>query len=146
MADRIFAGVLLLVALGYAFIAFTVIEAPFQYDPVGPEGWPRLLGVAAILCTTYIVLRPDIASMNVAPRTLVRLAILMVLLFGYAAAFQPLGFVFSTWIFCSILAAILGAAPVRAVVFGAASGILGYFICTVLLDLNLPAGVLKPWL
>jgi putative tricarboxylic transport membrane protein len=146
MADRIFAGVLLLIALGYTFIAFTVIKAPFQYDPVGPEGWPRLLGLVAILCTGYIVVRPDIASMNITPRTLARLVILVVLLFAYAAAFQPLGFIFSTWIFCSVLGAILGATPVRAVVFGAASGILGYIICTVLLDLNLPAGILKPWL
>jgi putative tricarboxylic transport membrane protein len=146
MADRIFAGVLLLIALGYTFIAFTVIKAPFQYDPVGPEGWPRLLGLVAILCTGYIVVRPDIASMNITPKTLMRLVILVVLLFAYAAAFQPLGFVFSTWIFCSVLGAILGATPVRAVVFGAASGILGYIICTVLLDLNLPAGILKPWL
>lgn len=146
MADRIFAGVLLLIALGYTFIAFTVIKAPFQYDPVGPEGWPRLLGLVAILCTGYTVVRPDIASMNITPRTLARLVILVVLLFAYAAAFQPLGFIFSTWIFCSVLGAILGATPVRAVVFGAASGILGYIICTVLLDLNLPAGILKPWL
>lgn len=146
MADRIFAGVLLLIALGYTFIAFTVIKAPFQYDPIGPEGWPRLLGVVAILCSGYIVVRPDIASMNITAKTLGRLAVLVVLLFAYAAAFQPLGFIFSTWIFCSVLGAILGATPVRAVVFGAASGILGYLLCTVLLDLNLPAGILKPWL
>jgi putative tricarboxylic transport membrane protein len=146
MADRIFAGVLLLVALGYTYIAFTVIKAPFQYDPIGPEGWPRLLGVMAILCTGYIVIRPDIASMNLSLPTLGRLAILVVLLFAYAAAFQPLGFVLSTLVFCAILAVILGATPVKAVVFGVASGVLGYFICTVLLDLNLPAGILKPWL
>ena len=146
MADRIFAGVLLLVALGYTFIAFTVIKAPFQYDPVGPEGWPRLLGIVAILCTGFIVLRPDVASLNLNRATLVRLSVLVALLFAYAAAYQPLGFIFSTWIFCSVLAVILGAAPVRAVVFGAASGILGYIICTVLLDLNLPAGILKTWL
>lgn len=146
MADRIFAGVLLLVALGYTVIAFTVIKAPFQYDPVGPEGWPRLLGIIAILCTGYLVVRPDIARLDVTPATLGRLAITVVLLFVYAAAFQPLGFVLSTWTFCTALAVILGAAPARALGFGAASGILGYVVCTMLLDLNLPAGILKPWL
>ena len=39
MADRIFAGLLLLVTLAYGFIAFTIIKAPFQYDPLGPESW-----------------------------------------------------------------------------------------------------------
>lgn len=146
MADRIFAGVLLLVALGYTFIAFTVIRAPIQYDPVGPEGWPRLLGLFAILCTGYLVIRPDIGGFGTSRATLVRLAILIVLLFAYAAAFQPLGFVLSTWAFCTALAMILGATFARALVFGAASGILGYLVCTVLLDLNLPAGILKPWL
>lgn len=146
MADRIFAGLLLLVALGYTFIAFTVIKAPFQYDPIGPEGWPRLLGIVAILCTGYLVVRPDIARFDVTPATLGRLAITVVLLFVYAAAFQPLGFVLSSWAFCTALAVILGAAPARALGFGAASGILGYLVCTVLLDLNLPAGILKPWL
>ena len=146
MADRIFAGVLLLVALGYSYIAFTVIKAPFQYDPIGPEGWPRLLGIVAILCTGYLVVRPDIARFDVTRATLARLGILIVLLFAYAATFQPLGFVLSTWAFCTVLAAILGATPVRALVFGAASGILGYLLCTVLLDLNLPAGILQPWL
>ncbi len=146
MADRIFAGVLLLIALGYSFIAFTVIKAPFQYDPIGPEGWPRLLGIVAILCTGYIVARPDIARFDVTRSTLGRLVIAVALLFVYAAAFQPLGFVLSTWAFCTALAVILGAAPARALAFGAASGILGYGICTGLLDLNLPAGILKPWL
>lgn len=146
MADRIFAGVLLLVALGYTFIAFTVIRAPFQYDPIGPEGWPRLLGLVAILCTGYLVVRPDIARFDVTRATLGRLAFTVALLFIYAVAFQPLGFMLSTWVFCSALAVMLGAAPVRALVFGAASGILGYVVCTVLLDLNLPAGILKPWL
>ena len=146
MADRIFAGVLLLIALGYTFIAFTVIKAPFQYDPIGPEGWPRLLGIVAILCTGYLVLRPDIARFGVTAGTLGRLTITVVLLFAYAAAFQPLGFVLATWVFCTVLAIILGAVPLRALVFGAASGILGYVLCTVLLDLNLPAGILKPWL
>lgn len=146
MADRIFAGVLLLVALGYTFIAFTGIKAPFQYDPIGPEGWPRLLGIVAILCTGFIVARPDVASMNVTAATLLRLTVLVALLFAYAAAFQPLGFILSTWAFCTVLAVILGGAPARAVAFGAAAGILGYVVCTVLLDLNLPAGILKPWL
>ncbi|WP_439528607.1 tripartite tricarboxylate transporter TctB family protein [Pannonibacter sp.] len=146
MADRIFAGVLLLVALGYTYIAFTVIKAPFQYDPVGPEGWPRLLGLVAIICAGFIVIRPEIPNLNLTRATLLRLAVLVALLFGYAAAYEPVGFILSTWAFCTVLSLFLGATPSRAVVFGAASGILGYAMCTVLLNLNLPAGILKPWL
>ena len=146
MADRIFGGLLLLAALGYTYIAFTVIKAPFQYDPIGPEGWPRLLGIAAILCCGFIVLRPEINSLDLTRNTIGRLAILVALLFLYAGTFQPLGFIISTWAFCTVLAWILGAAPARSVLFGAAAGIAGYLVCTVLLDLNLPAGILKTWL
>lgn len=146
MADRIFAGVLLLVALGYTYIAFTVIKAPFQYDPVGPEGWPRLLGIVAIICAGLIVARPEIPKLNLTRATLVRLAVLVALLFAYAAVYEPVGFPLSTWAFCSALSLFLGATRGKALVFGAASGILGYAICTMLLDLNLPAGILKPWL
>lgn len=146
MADRIFAGVLLLVSLIYTWIAFTAIRAPFQYDPLGPESWPRLLGIVAILCTAAIVARPDVESMGVNRTTAMRIVILVGLLMAYAAAFQPLGFILSTWAFCTVLGAILGATPVRALGFGAAAGIVGYFVCTVLLDLNLPAGILQPLL
>ncbi|CUX83049.1 MAG: TTT-type tricarboxylic acid uptake system permease component TctB [Roseibaca calidilacus] len=146
MADRIFAGLLLLVALGYSVIAFTAIKAPFQYDPVGPEGWPQILGIVAILCTAFIMLRPDIMHFDANAKTLRRIAVLLVLLFAYAAAFQPVGFILATWLFCTTLSIILGARPVRAVGYGAATGIIGYFVCTGLLDLNLPAGILQPWL
>ncbi len=146
MADRIFAGVLLLVALGYSFIAFTAIRAPFQYDPIGPEGWPRLLGIVAILCAGFIMVRPDIERFDANAKTLGRIAILVALLFAYAVAFQPLGFILSTWAFCTVLAVILGASPIRALGFGAAAGIIGYFVCTGLLDLKLPAGILQTWL
>lgn len=146
MADRIFAGVLLLLALGYTIIAFVAIKAPFQYDPVGPEGWPRLLGVTALVCAGYLVLHPTVASLEVTRSTAGRLALVVVLLLAYAAAFEPLGFIVSTWLFCAVLAAILGASPARAFAFGAASGVLGYLVFTFLLGLNLPSGLLKPWL
>ncbi|MEN3794882.1 tripartite tricarboxylate transporter TctB family protein, partial [Fulvimarina sp. MAC3] len=59
MADRIFAGALFLVALAYTYIAFFILQAPFQYDPLGPESWPQILGVVALLCLAYVFIRPD---------------------------------------------------------------------------------------
>jgi putative tricarboxylic transport membrane protein len=146
MADRIFAGILFMVALGYSFIAFTLIKAPFQYDPLGPESWPRLLGIVAMICTGYLIWRPDVARLEVTIATLGRLAILVVMLFAYAWAFQPLGFILATITFCTALSLFLGATPGRGVAFGLTAGIVGYAVCTVLLDLNLPAGILKPFL
>lgn len=146
MADRIFHSILLLIAIGYTIIAFTVIKAPFQYDPLGPESWPKLLGILAIACSGWILVKPDIDSLDLTRGTLSRIGLALVILSIYAYLFQPLGFVFSTWLFCIALGRMLGAGWIPSVIFGAAAGIGGYLLFTVVLDLNLPAGVLEPFL
>ena len=146
MADRIFAGVLLLVAVAYTFIAFTAISAPFQYDPLGPESWPRIIGIVAVLCAVAILVRPDIARLDVSLGTLGRLAVVVVLLMLYAGFYRPLGFIISTVLFATALSMMLGARPLPALLFGLATGIIGFFVGTILLELNLPAGPFAAYL
>lgn len=143
MADRLFAALLLAVIAGYTLIAFTAIRAPFQYDPLGPESWPRIIGLVALPCCLFILVRPDVGSLGVTGKTLGRLAALLAMLAGYAFLFQPLGFIGSTALFCIALSLMLGAQPLKAVAFGVVAGVGGYFLCTELLQLNLPAGVLR---
>ena len=143
MADRIFAGLILAVALAYSAIAFTVIRAPFQYDPLGPESWPRILGVLASLCAVWIIVRPDMRALDVARGTWARLAILLVLLSLYAWAFQPLGFILSTFGFCLALSLMLGARLAPSLAFAAITGFVGYVVAVSLLDLNLPPGLFE---
>ena len=142
MADRIFAGVLLVVAIGYTIIAFTLIHAPFQYDPLGPESWPRILGLVAIPCILFVLAKPDVARLGLPPKTWGRLTALVAMLWIYAYLFQPLGFIIATFAFCMALATMLGSKLLPALAFSLGVGVLGYFLCTRLLDLNLPAGVL----
>ncbi len=55
--QRVFAGVLLLVCIGLALMAWPY-QAPFSYEPVGPRAFPLLmLGLmgAALL---YMLIRP----------------------------------------------------------------------------------------
>ncbi|APE44614.1 hypothetical protein BOO69_15230 [Sulfitobacter alexandrii] len=138
MADRIFAGILLLVTLAYSYIAFAIIKAPFQYDPLGPESWPRILSVVALLCIVGILWKPDTDSLNVAGRTWFRLGAMVALLFAYAELYEPLGFIVSTTLFGAVVARMLGATWVRSALFGVAAGVLGWLLCVELLDLNLP--------
>lgn len=142
MADRTFAGVLLLAAIGYTIIAFTAIQAPFQYDPLGPESWPRILGLVAIPCALFIIARPDVVALGVPVRTWGRLGALVLMLLIYAYLFQPLGFVIATFAFCAALSLMLGARVLPALAFSFGIGVFGYLLCTKLLELNLPAGVL----
>lgn len=141
MADRIFGCIALAIALGYGFIAFTIIEAPFQYDPLGPESWPQILSVFACFCCVYIIIFPDGTRLKVLGTTVARIAILLTLLSAYAYLFEPLGFIVSTTLFCLVLSRILGARAWQASLFGVASGSIGYLLCAVILDLNLPEGM-----
>ena len=142
MVDRIFAGVLLIVSLAYAVIAFTVIKAPFQYDPLGPESWPQILSLVAIACLLVILWKPDALEMGVARHTWFRLVATVAMLGAYAELFEPLGFIVSTILFGTVMSAMLGASIARALAFGVASGVVGFLLCAVLLDLNLPEGEL----
>ncbi|MCJ8140932.1 tripartite tricarboxylate transporter TctB family protein [Falsirhodobacter halotolerans] len=142
MADRIFAGVMLVVTLAYGWLAFTAISAPFQYDPLGPESWPRILSVVTALCFAIIILRPDTPSMNVARPTWIRLSIMVVLLIAYAELYERLGFIIATFLFGTLAARMLGATWARAALFGAIAGVVGFLLCVELLELNLPRGLL----
>ncbi len=142
MADRFFAACLLLVTLGYAALAFFVIEAPFQYDPLGPESWPRILGAVMLVCLVLVLVRPDIDHFDVDRPSWMRLAAVLALLVAYAALFEPLGFIISTALFSLAVSRLLGAGWLPAAAFGVGMGVGGYLICVGLLGLNLPAGPL----
>lgn len=142
MVDRIFAGVLLVVTLAYAVIAFTAISAPFQYDPLGPESWPRILSLVAIVCLLVILWKPDTEEMGVTRETWFRLGATVILLIAYSELYEPLGFILATILFGTTLCAMLGAGFWRSALFGVATGVLGYLLCATLLDLNLPEGEL----
>lgn len=142
MVDRIFAGVLLIVTLAYAVIAFTAISAPFQYDPLGPESWPQILSIVAVACLLVILWKPDATKMDVTRKAWFRLAATVIMLAAYAELYEPLGFILSTILFGTSLCAMLGAGLVRSLVFGVTAGVAGYLLCVSLLDLNLPDGEL----
>ena len=138
MADRIFAAVLLLVTLAYGYIAFTIIKAPFQYDPLGPESWPQILSVVALLCILGVIWKPDTDSLHVSGKTWFRMGAMIILLFAYAELYEPLGFIISTILFGTIVARMLGAMWMRAALFGLGAGLFGWVLCVEILDLNLP--------
>ncbi len=142
MADRIFAGVLLAVTLAYAAIAFTAISAPFQYDPLGPESWPRILSLVALACIAMILWKPDTETLGLTRQAWFRLAATVLALIAYAELYEPLGFVISTVLYGTVMALMLGAVRLRAVGFGLAAGVLGYLVCASLMGLNLPLGEL----
>ena len=146
MADRLFALAVLIIATGYTYLAVAVIRAPFQYDPLGPETWPRILGAVAILCALTILVRPDVSRFNLPRGSWLKLGLLTGFLLAYAQLYVPAGFIPATFVFMAAVSRILGARWLPALGFAAGIAVVGYFLCTRLLALNLPAGVLGPWL
>jgi putative tricarboxylic transport membrane protein len=140
MVERAFLIAVVLVAGGYTLIAATAIRAPIQYDPLGPESWPLILGGLLVVTALARLLRPVGVRFDLERHAGLRILATVALLVLYAALFQRVGFTFATWGFCSGLTLMLGARPFSALAFGLGAGLLTYLLFTQLLDLRLPAG------
>lgn len=139
MSDRVFGTAMLLLAIGYGVIAWQ-LEAPFQYDPLGPESWPKILTFVLGACAVYLLARPDAEPSWGGGRSLGKLMVAAAALSAYALLFEPLGFMLATIAFAAGLAWYSGARPASAAIYGLLLGTLGYVIATRVLELNLPRG------
>ena len=138
--DRTFACVAILLVCVYGYFAFFDISAPIQYDPLGPEGWPRFLSIAAVLLCVSILRNAGERKTISLDGSARQVLIAAVLIWIYAAVFEWLGFALATALFSAGLAGIMGARPSRALLFGVLVGVGQYLIAVYLLGLNLPAG------
>lgn len=140
--DRIFAGVAVILVAIYAYFAFVEISAPIQYDPLGPEGWPRFLATVALLLCVLLLRRPEDRAFTATAATVKRVMFAAALVAGYAVVFEWLGFALATALFCSGFARLLGATRTGALLFGIVTGAGLYVVAVHLLGLNLPPGEL----
>ena len=101
-SDRIFGLVVLMVALAYIASA-TQIQTSFLSDPVGSKAFPIIIGAVAALCGLVLMIRPDPDPNWPAMRTLVSLAIAIVVLVSYAYLLKPMGFLIPTAFAAAIL-------------------------------------------
>ncbi|MCB1885857.1 MAG: tripartite tricarboxylate transporter TctB family protein [Geminicoccaceae bacterium] len=139
MSDRVFAVVLLLLAAGYAWVAWQ-IEVPFQYEPLGPKPWPLLLAALLAVCALVVLVRPGREPGWPRGVEMRRSLLLLLLLVLYALLFQPLGYMITTFVVCAGLAFMLGAGLLYALGFGLLVAVPGFFLFTDVLKLNLPWG------
>lgn len=141
MADRVFAGLLLLLAAGYGAVALT-LKAPFQYDPLGPEAWPRVLTIALVIAAALMIRRAGRPPAWGGSATVLRVFGTVAGLVVYALVFEELGFIVATTAFCLALTLANGVSARNAALFALSVGVVGYFVCTRVLELNLPAGII----
>lgn len=101
-SDRIFGLVMGFAALTY-IVSATQIQVSFLADPVGPKGFPILIGIVWAVSATFMIVRPDPEPDWPAMRTIGAIAIAFVVLIAYAYALKPLGFLLPTAIVAGIL-------------------------------------------
>ncbi|WBU64136.1 tripartite tricarboxylate transporter TctB family protein [Paracoccus aerodenitrificans] len=142
MADRVLGLALLALAIFYGAIAFT-IKAPFQYDPLGPESWPKLLSFVLGICAIIVIMKPDPDPDWGDASSLRKLAVCLAGLIVYAMAFEPLGYLLSTLIFGGLMAWYCGASLRGSAIFAAIAGIGGWVLFEHVLDLQVPAGLIS---
>lgn len=101
-SDRIFGLIAAVVALAYIASA-TQIKSGFMTDPVGPKGFPLLVGVVAAVCAMFMVFKPDENPTWPGLRTIGALLFSVVVLVCYAYALKPMGFLVPTALAAGIL-------------------------------------------
>ena len=143
-SDRIFGAVMIVVALGYILSAST-IQVPLFPDPMGPKTFPYLIAAGVIVCSIFLILRPDPEADWPPLQALGTLGLAIAVMVGYAFALKPLGFLIPTAIAAGVLSYQLSPRPVVAALTGVGLSIGLFVLFRYALDLGLQP-VPKGWL
>lgn len=143
IGDRILGILMFLLAVAYGWEASQFPEPFGGSEVVGPETFPLLLAVIMGFSSLYLIVKPDRDQPWPGMKTLADLGFVLVLLLIFAALLAPLGFVISTTLMVSVLCWRMGAKPLPAGVTGLGSAAVIYLLFNFVLELHLPAGILK---
>ncbi|MCF5706344.1 tripartite tricarboxylate transporter TctB family protein [Pseudomonas syringae] len=145
--QRIFAGVLLLVCIGLAFMAWPY-QAPFSYEPVGPRAFPLLMIGLMGIALLYMLIRPTpiVHSEDEPPldrETLIKIGTCIALLLVFAGLFEPLGFILSSILIGIPMARLYGGRWLPSVVVVILMSVGLYLLFDKAMDVPLPLGLLS---
>ncbi|KEA63147.1 Tricarboxylate transport protein TctB [Marinobacterium lacunae] len=143
IGDRILGILMLLLAVAYGWEASQFPEPFGGSEAVGPETFPLLLAVIMGFASIYMIVKPDPDQEWPGTKTLFDLGFVLVLLLIFAALLAPLGFVISTTLMVSVLCWRMGAKPLPSGLTGLGSAVVIYLLFNFVLELHLPAGILK---
>ena len=141
MSDRILGGAGLALSAFYIWQA-TRIQESFMSDPVGPKGFPFIIGAALAIASLAIILRPDPAAHWPAAGKLLEILVAAAVMVAYGLALEDLGFVPATILASAYFSWRLGARPLEAAAAGVAISVGIYAVFHLALGLNLAVGPL----
>lgn len=143
MSDRILGITCLLVAILMAVTAQAYV-AEISYEPVGPRAFPMLLAALLGAGGLWLLLKPSADGARYAQVPLKLVGVALAAVFGYAFAFEALGFPLATALMAVPIGMAFGGQPIKCLAAGVVLGVGCYFLFDRLLDVVLPAGVLAP--
>lgn len=141
MGDRVLGGAGLVLAAFYIWQA-TRIQESFISDPVGPKGFPFIIGGLLALASCAVILRPDAPPNWPRPARLLEILAAVVVLILYAQLLPQIGFVIATAVAAGYFSWRLGAPVLHAVLAGIAIALGIYVVFHLLLGLTLAKGPL----
>lgn len=139
MADRIVGIFLLLVSIGYAWMA-SQLQVGFLSDPVGPKTFPYIIAALVGLSSLYLIIKPDPNPKWPESKFWLPFALVLVSLVAYAYLIVPLGFIVTTTLEMTLLSVLFGARPLQGLLSAAAFSLVVYFLFTQGLSVTLPVG------
>ena len=139
MSDRIFALIWLAVC-ALITVQMVQLDVPFAYEPVGPKAFPILMAGLMALCCLYLLLKPDRDIHWPDFSGLLKGAVLIIVLLGYAVYFEQLGFPLATAIMVFIVNLLFGGRWWSGLIAGVLIGGCGYLFFDRLLQVTLPLG------
>lgn len=142
MYVRVFAAAWLLACAGLALLAWG-FEAPFAYDPVGPRAYPLLLLLLMAIGSLWLLYKPGAEEHRLNGSAVVRGAVCVAVLLGYALLFEPLGFILSTALAVFALGLLFTGRVLPCALTGVLLGVVLYSLFDLLLDVPLPLGALR---
>ncbi len=160
-AERYAAAFLILVALAYTIVAFFFIPAPVVKQQMGPSAFPRAIGVVMLILTVSYGVRQFLAWRAQEDETRAAIigaeeklgsyvdwrtvAIFIVLMLAYAFSFERLGYPIATFAMFVIGVMVLDRRHlVRDIIIAFIASFVVYYVFSILLRVQLPAGPLAP--
>ena len=136
--DRVFGLVVICVALAYIASA-TQIQIGFLSDPVGSRTFPYIVGAVALVCALVILFKPDEEPGWPPLATFGRIALAIAVMYGFAIALRPVGFLIPAAIASAIISYLIAPRPVAAALCGIGLSVVLFAIFKFALGLSLAA-------
>ncbi len=141
MSDRIFGFFGLALAVFYLW-ATSIIPDSFMIDVIGPRAFPYIVGTVLVICSLYILLRPDAEPEWPNLVKLIEIIFATAVMFLYAWALSRVGFVIATVFATAYLSWRLGSRPFSSLITGVGTAVGIYVVFHMILGLSLAKGPL----